>query len=124
MNIAVLQFPGSGSDQDTLDAFRYGLNLSARLLWHKETDLGGADFVVLPGGFSFGDYLRPGAIASHSPVIRALKDHVRRGGSVLGIGNGFQILCEADLLPGGFVEDRGRQCRCESAVLDVEDSTD
>lgn len=124
MKIAVLQFPGSGSDHDTVDAFRYGLNLSARLVWHKETELGQADLVVLPGGFAFGDYLRCGAIASHSPIIRAVKDHAQRGGLVLGIGNGFQILCESGLLPGVLIENQSLEFRSETVTLSVENSTE
>src|SRR5690625_4128894 len=113
MKIAVLQFPGSGSDRDTVDVFRHGLGLSAELVWHKETGFGEADLVVLPGGFAFGDYLRCGAIASHSPIMQAVKDHADRGGLVLGVGNGFQILCEAGLLPGALIENVSLEFRSE-----------
>lgn len=124
MKIAVLQFPGSGSDRDTVDIFRHGLGLSAELVWHKETGFGEADLVVLPGGFAFGDYLRCGAIASHSPIMQAVKDHADRGGLVLGIGNGFQILCEAGLLPGALIENVSLEFRSETVALEVENATE
>ncbi len=124
MNIAVLQFPGSNCDQDAVNAFGRVLGLPTRLVWHKETDLGAADLVVLPGGFSFGDYLRTGAIARFSPVIEAVRAHAERGGLVLGICNGFQILCEIGLLPGALIRNRTLEFRCETAPLAVEPSTE
>ena len=100
MNFAVLQFPGSNCDQDVVHVLRNVLGHSARLLWHKEHSLGDADAVIVPGGFSYGDYLRTGAIARFSPVMQAVQQFAANGGLVLGICNGFQILCEAGLLPG------------------------
>lgn len=99
------------------------MGLPTRLIWHKETDLGETDLVVIPGGFSFGDYLRCGAIARFSPVVDAMKKHAERGGAVLGICNGFQILCETGLLPGALIRNRALEFRCETATLAVEDST-
>ncbi|HOX03535.1 MAG TPA: phosphoribosylformylglycinamidine synthase subunit PurQ [Candidatus Paceibacterota bacterium] len=123
MNFAVLQFPGSNCDQDCVHVLRRVLGHSARLLWHKETGLGGADAVVVPGGFSYGDYLRTGAIARFSPVMQAVREHAAAGGLVLGICNGFQILCEAGLLPGALVRNRSLQFRCEHVYLETLDST-
>lgn len=90
---------------------------TARLLWHKESSLGGADAVIVPGGFSYGDYLRTGAIARFSPVMQAVQQFAANGGLVLGICNGFQILCEAGLLPGALVRNRSLQFRCEHVYL-------
>ncbi len=123
MKIAVLQFPGSNCDQDAVNAFGRVLGLPTRLVWHKETDLGQTDLVVVPGGFSFGDYLRCGAIARFSPIVQAVKTHAERGGLVLGICNGFQILCEAGLLPGALILNRTLEFRCETADLAVEKAT-
>jgi len=100
--VAVVVFPGSNCDADTLAAAR-DAGSDAYYVWHRDTDLQRADVVILPGGFSYGDYLRSGAIARFSPVMRAVVTHAREGGHVLGICNGFQILCEAGLLPGGLV---------------------
>ena len=94
----VLQFPGSCDERDALHAC--GLLGEARMIWHEERDLGGVDAVVVPGGFSYGDYLRAGAIARFSPAMEAVAEHAASGGTVLGICNGFQVLCEAGLLPG------------------------
>lgn len=123
MNIAVLQFPGSNCDQDAVNAFGRVLGLPTRLIWHKEKTVGDAELVVVPGGFSFGDYLRCGAIARFSPVIEALRAHAARGGLVLGICNGFQILCEAGLLPGALIRNRALEFRCETALLAVQNSS-
>ena len=122
MNIAVLQFPGSNCDQDAFHLFATGLSLPTRYLWHKERDLGGADLVVVPGGFSYGDYLRCGAIARFSPVMAAVREHAERGGLVLGICNGFQILCEAGLLPGALIRNSSLEYRCMTCELAVEDA--
>src|SRR3989440_2000340 len=100
--VAVVVFPGSNCDADALAAAREA-GSDAYFVWHKDTTLQGADVVVLPGGFSYGDYLRSGAIARFSPVMTAVAEHARAGGAVLGICNGFQILCEAGLLPGGLM---------------------
>jgi phosphoribosylformylglycinamidine synthase I len=117
MNFAVLQFPGSNCDQDVVHVVRDVLGHSARLLWHKEQLLGDADAVVVPGGFSYGDYLRTGAIARFSPVMQAVQAFAAKGGPVLGICNGFQILCEAGLLPGALIRNRSLQFRCEHIFL-------
>ena len=117
MNFAVLQFPASNCDQDAVHVVQNVLGHSARLLWHKETTLGNVDAVLVPGGFSYGDYLRTGAIARFSPVMQAVKQFADNGGHVLGICNGFQILCEAHLLPGALVRNRSLQFRCETVHL-------
>lgn len=117
MNFAVLQFPGSNCDQDMVHVLRNVLGHSARLLWHKERSLGDADAVFVPGGFSYGDYLRTGAIARFSPVMQAVQAFAAQGGLVLGVCNGFQILCEAGLLPGALIRNRSLQFRCEHVFL-------
>jgi phosphoribosylformylglycinamidine synthase len=102
LRVAVVRFPGSNCDFDTLhSAQRAGTQ--AYFVWHRDTDLQGADFVLLPGGFSYGDYLRSGAIARFSPIMSAVQRHAEAGGPVLGICNGFQILCEAGMLPGALM---------------------
>ncbi len=116
MNFAVLQFPASNCDQDAVHAVRR-LGHTAGYVWHKERSLGGADAVIVPGGFSYGDYLRCGAIARFSPVMQAVREFADQGGLVLGICNGFQILCESGLLPGALVRNRGLQFRCEHVHL-------
>ena len=117
MNFAVLQFPGSNCDQDVVHVLRNVLGHSARLLWHKENSLGDAEAIVVPGGFSYGDYLRTGAIARFSPVMQAVQTFAANGGLVLGICNRFQILCEAGLLPGALIRNRSLQFRCEHIFL-------
>lgn len=117
MNFAVLQFPGSNCDQDVVHVLRNVFGHSARLLWHKESSLGETDTVIIPGGFSYGDYLRTGAIARFSPVMEAVRRFAVNGGRVLGICNGFQILCEAGLLPGALIRNRSLQFRCEHVFL-------
>jgi len=104
--VAVVRFPGSNCDADTLDAAR-DAGSDAYYVWHRDVDLNQADVVILPGGFSYGDYLRSGAIARFSPVMEAVTAHARAGGPVLGICNGFQILCEAGLLPGALMRNAG-----------------
>jgi phosphoribosylformylglycinamidine synthase I len=116
MKFAVLQFPASNCDQDCVHAVR-SLGHSSRLLWHKETSLGDADAVIIPGGFSYGDYLRTGAIARFSPVMQAVQKFADNGGLVLGVCNGFQILCEAGMLPGALVRNRDLQFHCEQVFL-------
>jgi len=117
MNFAVVQFPGSNCDQDCVHVLRNVFGCSTRLLWHKEKSLGDADAVFIPGGFSYGDYLRTGSIARFSPVMQAVKEFAENGGHVLGICNGFQILCEAGLLPGALIRNRSLQFRCEHVWL-------
>lgn len=107
MKFAVIVFPGSNSDRDACYAASEVLGEQAELVWHKDTDLPGADAVILPGGFAHGDYLRTGAIARFSPIMNAVAQFAERGGPVLGICNGFQILLEAGLLPGAMVRNAG-----------------
>jgi phosphoribosylformylglycinamidine synthase len=116
MNFAVLQFPASNCDQDAIHAVQL-LGHTARYVWHKENSLGDADAVIVPGGFSYGDYLRCGAIARFSPVMQAVKQFADNGGLVLGICNGFQVLTEAGLLPGALVRNRDLQFHCEHIFL-------
>jgi phosphoribosylformylglycinamidine synthase I len=106
LNVAVVRFPGSNSDFDALRATA-AVGANSYFVWHRDTDLRGADVVILPGGFSYGDYLRAGAIARFSPVMSAVQRHAAEGGAVLGICNGFQILCEAHLLPGALMRNAG-----------------
>jgi phosphoribosylformylglycinamidine synthase subunit PurQ / glutaminase len=122
VNFAVLQFPGSNCDQDVVHVLKHVLGHSAWLAWHKDTSLGDADAVIVPGGFSYGDYLRTGAIARFSPIMQAVQNFAAKGGPVLGICNGFQILTEAGLLPGALVRNRSLQFRCESIFLKTESS--
>src|SRR5215213_2094951 len=117
MNFAVLQFPASNCDQDALHVLRHVLGHSAQYAWHKDTSLGNADAVIVPGGFSYGDYLRTGAIARFSPIMQAVQNFAAQGGPLLGICNGFQILTEAGLLPGALVRNRSLQFRCEHVFL-------
>jgi phosphoribosylformylglycinamidine synthase len=106
VRFAVVVFPGSNSDVDAFYAASHVLGADAALVWHKDSDLGGADAVILPGGFAHGDYLRTGAIARFSPIMAAVRDFAERGGPVIGICNGFQVLLEAGLLPGAMVRNR------------------
>ena len=107
MKFAVIVFPGSNSDRDAWHAASQVLGQQAELVWHKDTELAGADAVILPGGFAHGDYLRTGAIARFSPIMAAVTRFAQRGGPVLGICNGFQVLLEAGLLPGAMVRNKG-----------------
>ncbi|HNQ88198.1 MAG TPA: phosphoribosylformylglycinamidine synthase subunit PurQ [Verrucomicrobiota bacterium] len=118
MHFAVIQFPASNCDQDCRHAIRV-LGHEAEFVWHKETGLGAVDAVIIPGGFSYGDYLRCGAIARFSPVMQAVQEFAAGGGLVIGICNGFQILCEAGLLPGALVRNRDLQFHCEPVHLRV-----
>lgn len=117
MRFAVLQFPASNCDQDARHALSSVFGQEADFVWHKDTDLRGADAVIVPGGFSYGDYLRCGAIARFSPVMQSLQTFAANGGLVLGICNGFQVLCEAGLLPGALIRNRSLQFRCEQVYL-------
>ena len=119
MNFAVLQFPASNCDQDAVHALRDVMGHSTHLVWHKENSLGDADAVIVPGGFSYGDYLRTGAIARFSPIMQAVQNFATQGGPVLGICNGFQILCEAGMLPGALIRNRSLQFRCENVFLET-----
>jgi len=124
MKIAIIQFPGSNCDSDAYYALAGVFNQPTRLFWHKRPSLAGAECVVLPGGFSYGDYLRCGAIARFSPIMPAVIEFAQNGGPVLGICNGFQILCEAGLLPGALVRNEGMEFVCETSTLQVQDSMD
>jgi phosphoribosylformylglycinamidine synthase len=119
--VGVVVFPGSNCDLDVVEAVRH-LGGEARLLWHGDDTIGGVDAVVLPGGFAHGDYLRPGAIARFSPVMRAVGEHAAAGGPVVGICNGFQILCEAGLLPGALIRNRHLRFVCRFVDVRVETS--
>jgi phosphoribosylformylglycinamidine synthase subunit PurQ / glutaminase len=120
MTFAVVVFPGSNCDHDAYHAAKHVLGQDARFVWHKETSLGAADVVILPGGFSHGDYLRTGAIARFSPVMRAVADAAAAGTPVLGICNGFQILLECGLLPGAMLRNRDVRFHCEFVGVRVE----
>jgi phosphoribosylformylglycinamidine synthase len=120
MRFAVIVFPGTWSDHDCHYVLSEVLHQDADLVWHRETDLSTYDCVVLPGGFSYGDYLRCGAIARFSPVMDAVSRHAEAGRAVIGICNGFQVLCEADLLPGVLMRNDSLQFRCEDVHLRVE----
>jgi len=119
MTIGVVVFPGSNCDHDAYFAFRHTLGTEAQFIWHDSTSLGDVDAVILPGGFSFGDYLRTGAIAKFSPVMSAVKRFAENGGPVLGICNGFQVLTEAGLLPGALVRNSGLKFVCRTVPLEV-----
>ena len=119
MSIGVVVFPGSNCDRDVRWATEGCLGMQTRYLWHEETDLSGLDAVVLPGGFSYGDYLRCGAIARFAPVLESLIDFANKGGRVLGICNGFQVLTELGLLPGALTRNSGLHFICEGAPLKV-----
>jgi phosphoribosylformylglycinamidine synthase subunit PurQ / glutaminase len=121
--IAVLRFPGSNCDHDTRHAFADVLGAPTRFVWHTERHLGAVDAVVIPGGFSYGDYLRSGALAAHSPVMDAVRAFARRGGPVLGICNGFQILTEAGLLPGALARNDGLRFECRDVHVRIEIDT-
>jgi phosphoribosylformylglycinamidine synthase len=120
MTFAVIVFPGSNCDQDAYHAATTVLGQQAELIWHKDTDLKGADVVILPGGFAHGDYLRTGAMARFSPVMREVKAFAERGGPVIGICNGFQVLLESGLLPGAMLRNSGLKYRCEFVNVRVE----
>jgi phosphoribosylformylglycinamidine synthase len=117
--VAVVRFPGSNCDHDSLRAAAH-VGAESYFVWHRDTDLRGADVVILPGGFSYGDYLRAGAIARFSPVMQAVQRHAAEGGAVFGICNGFQILCEAGLLPGALVRNAGLHFVSKPVDLRVE----
>ncbi len=117
MKFGIITFPGSNCDQDLIYALRELLGQQVVHLWHKDTDLQGADFIFLPGGFSYGDYLRSGAIARFSPIMAQVQQHAQRGGYVMGICNGFQILCEAGLLPGALLHNESRKFICDYVYL-------
>lgn len=120
MRFGVIVFPGSNCDFDSYHAIKTGGFGEVRYIWHRESDLGDCDTVILPGGFSYGDYLRSGAIARFSPVMKAVIDFAKKGGTVIGICNGFQILLEAGLLPGAMRRNQGMRFVCKNVYLRVE----
>ena len=122
MNIGVVVFPGSNCDHDCVHVCREVLGQSVREVWHKETSLDGLEAIILPGGFSYGDYLRTGAIARFSPVMHAVKQFASLGGMVLGICNGFQVLLEAGLLPGAMLRNRSLTFICQDTYVRVENA--
>ena len=124
MRVAILQFPGSNCDWDSEHAIRDVLGISAKRVWHKAGLPSETEAVIVPGGFSFGDYLRCGAIARFSPIMHDLKEFAQRGGQVLGICNGFQILCESGLLPGALIRNDCLDFRCLNQNLTVENSNE
>jgi phosphoribosylformylglycinamidine synthase subunit PurQ / glutaminase len=120
MKFGVVVFPGSNCDRDMHDALTYDLKQKSVMLWHKDSDLSQfstEDCIVLPGGFSYGDYLRTGAIARFSPIMQSVIDFANRGGKVLGVCNGFQILCESHLLPGALLRNNSQQYICKNVFL-------
>lgn len=122
MRFGIAVFPGTWSERDTYFAVHDVLGQEARYVWHKDTDISDCDAIILPGGFSYGDYLRCGAIARFSPVMDSVRDFAESGGPVIGICNGFQVLCEAGLLPGALVRNEILEFRCEWVGLKVENT--
>ena len=120
MKFGIVTFPGSNCDDDAYHAVTGPLGAAAVRLWHKDHDLQGADVIILPGGFSYGDYLRAGAIARFSPIMQEVIAHAKAGGPVIGICNGFQIACEAHLLPGALLRNESLQFRSMPVTLRVE----
>jgi len=120
MKFGVVVFPGSNCDDDAFHVAHHVLGQQAEFIWHQSADLAGSDAIILPGGFSYGDYLRTGAIARFSPVMRSVEKFARAGGIVLGICNGFQILLEAGLLPGAMLRNAGLRFRCLPVHIRVE----
>ncbi len=126
MKFGVVIFPGSNCDRDMIDALANDLGKEVIALWHKQDNLSGlstSDCIVLPGGFSYGDYLRCGAIASQSPIMQAVKAHAAAGGKVLGVCNGFQILCETGLLPGALLLNNTQKFECKNVYLKTKSTT-
>ncbi len=117
MKWGIVRFPGSNCDQDLYHVIRYILGQKATYLWHKDTDLQNCDIIALPGGFSYGDYLRCGAIARFSPIMQEVLAHASRGGPIIGICNGFQVLCESQLLPGALIRNRTLHFVCQHVHL-------
>jgi phosphoribosylformylglycinamidine synthase len=117
MKFGVITFPGSNCDMDMIYALETKLGQEVERLWHKDKDLKGCDFIIVPGGFSYGDYLRSGAIARFSPIMEKVQEHAEKGGYVMGICNGFQILCEAGLLPGALMHNDSHKFICKNTPL-------
>lgn len=117
MKFGVVIFPGSNCDKDLIETLEAVSGTKVEALWHKDTDLKSCDFIFLPGGFSYGDYLRSGAIAKLSPIMQSVIEHAAKGGYVMGICNGFQILCESGLLPGALLRNTEQKFKCENVYL-------
>lgn len=122
MKVGVVTFPGSNCDYDAYAAVRYVLGEQVEFLWHKSEDLAGSDLIILPGGFSYGDYLRSGAIARFSPIMKKVVEFANSGGLVMGICNGFQVLTESGLLPGALIRNRSLRFSCKYVNLRVENN--
>ena len=122
MKFKIVLFPGSNCDRDTFWGLHKIMNYEVSTIWHEETNLGKPDVIILPGGFSYGDYLRPGAIARFSPIMSAIVEFANSGGIVIGICNGFQILCESGLLPGTLQINAGGRFICKNTWIRVENS--
>ena len=120
MRSGVVIFPGSNCDRDMIVALRQVTGKTPIKIWHKENDFPNLDLIVVPGGFTFGDYLRCGALAARSPVISSIKNHISRGGTVLGVCNGFQILIEAEILPGSLIRNKKLLFTCRETTLEVQ----
>src|SRR5437762_13139789 len=120
MKVGVVVFPGSNCDHDLFHVLQEELHLDATFLWHKEHDLKGCEAIFLPGGFSYGDYLRCGAIARFSPIMKEVEQFAKKGGPVLGICNGFQILTESHLLPGVLLRNSSLQFVCKNTSIRIE----
>ncbi|NQY67461.1 MAG: phosphoribosylformylglycinamidine synthase subunit PurQ [Flavobacteriales bacterium] len=119
MKFGVVVFPGSNCDHDMIHVLETIMGQETIKLWHKVEDLQGCDFIVLPGGFSYGDYLRSGAIARFSPIMKSVVEHANNGGYLMGVCNGFQILCEAGLLPGALLHNNNQKFNCKNVHLKV-----
>ncbi len=120
MKFGVVLFPGSNCDQDMIYTLQNVMGQQVEELWHKDKDLKGCDFIVLPGGFSYGDYLRSGAIARFSPIMEKVIEHANAGGYLYGVCNGFQILCEAHLLPGALLHNTSHKFTCKNVFIKAE----
>jgi phosphoribosylformylglycinamidine synthase len=122
MKFGVITFPGSNCDQDMIYVLEKIMGFEVVNLWHKDSDLDGAEFIILPGGFSYGDYLRSGAIANYSPIMKKVVEHANNGGYVLGICNGFQILCESKLLPGTLLHNNQQKFICKNTYIKADNN--
>tara|TARA_B100001057_G_scaffold283748_1_gene284112 strand:- start:176 stop:865 length:690 start_codon:yes stop_codon:yes gene_type:complete len=123
MRVAIIVFPGSNCDRDMMVAVETLTGRRPALIWHKQTYLDPVDLAIIPGGFSFGDYLRCGALAAHAPIMNALHDHAARGGAILGVCNGFQILIETGMLPGFLVRNKNLKFICKQTSIIINDNT-
>jgi phosphoribosylformylglycinamidine synthase subunit PurQ / glutaminase len=120
MKFGVVVFPGSNCDEDMIYVLKHVMGQKVEKLWHKDTDLKGCDFIVLPGGFSYGDYLRSGAIARFSPIMDSVINHAEKGGYLMGVCNGFQVLTEAHLVPGALLHNTERKFMCKNIYIKAE----